>query len=103
MSAHTETYDPKVNYINTDWTLKSWFLTLDHKRIAWLYLVSISGFFVLGGIFAMLIRLELLTPHREAVQRGLSFLAQPIHAPLAIKLLCRTVDAIWYAAVAVPQ
>ena len=44
------------------------------------------------------IRLELLTPHREAVQRGLSFLAQPIHAPLAIKLLCRTVDAIWYAA-----
>ena len=65
MSAHSDTYDPKVNYLNTDWSLKSWFLTLDHKRIAWLYLVSISGFFVLGGIFAMLIRFELLTPQGD--------------------------------------
>ncbi len=44
------------------------------------------------------IRLELLTPHREAVGRGLSFLALPIHAPLAAKCLYRSVDAIWHAA-----
>ncbi len=44
------------------------------------------------------VRLELLAPHREAVQRGLSFLALPLHAPLAAACLYRTVDAIWHAA-----
>jgi ubiquinone biosynthesis protein COQ9 len=44
------------------------------------------------------VRLELLAPHREAVGRGLSFLALPIHAPLAAKCLYRSVDAIWRAA-----
>ncbi|HLR86850.1 MAG TPA: cbb3-type cytochrome c oxidase subunit I [Wenzhouxiangella sp.] len=37
-------------------------LTTDHKRIAWLYVISLSGFFFLGGIAALLIRLELLSP-----------------------------------------
>ena len=44
------------------------------------------------------VRLELLAPHREAVGRGLCFLALPIHAPLATKCLYRSVDAIWRAA-----
>jgi len=44
------------------------------------------------------VRLELLGPHREAVGRGLSYLALPIHAPLAAKCLYRSVDAIWHAA-----
>ena len=43
-------------------------------------------------------RLELLAPHREAVRRGLSLLALPIHAPLATRCLYRTVDAMWHAA-----
>ena len=43
-------------------------------------------------------RLELLTPHREALRRGLAFLALPPQAPLGLKCLYRTVDAIWYAA-----
>ena len=61
MSAHAAT-DPNVNYINRDWSLKSWLLTVDHKRIAWLYLLSTGAFFAAGGFFAMLVRLELLTP-----------------------------------------
>ena len=44
------------------------------------------------------VRLELLAPYREAVGRGLSFLALPIHTPLAAKCLYRSVDAIWRAA-----
>src|SRR5581483_11623666 len=48
--------------------LKSWLLTKDHKRIAILYLISISVFFAIGGFFAMLIRLELLTPAGDLVQ-----------------------------------
>ena len=43
-------------------------------------------------------RLELLAPHREAVRRGLSFLAMPKHAALGAKCLYRSVDAIWHAA-----
>src|SRR3954463_3333423 len=51
-----------LNYLNNGHGLASWLLTKDHKRIALLYLVSITAFFAMGGFFAMLIRLELLTP-----------------------------------------
>src|SRR6185312_77462 len=51
-----------VNYLNNGHGLASWLLTRDHKRIALLYLVSITIFFVIGGIFATLVRFELLTP-----------------------------------------
>ncbi len=52
----------QTNYLNADYGIKSWLLTTDHKRIAMLYLISITFFFWIGGLFAMLIRLELLTP-----------------------------------------
>jgi cytochrome c oxidase subunit 1 len=53
------------NYLNDGYGLKSWLLTKDHKRIAILYLISVSAFFALGGLFASLIRLELLTPQGD--------------------------------------
>lgn len=53
---------PKRNYLNNEHGLLSWLLTGDHKRIGMLYLVSITFFFFLGGFFAGMIRLELLTP-----------------------------------------
>lgn len=53
------------HFLNVDYSAKSWLLTTDHKRIALLYLVSISLFFAIGGIYAMLIRLELLTPRGD--------------------------------------
>src|SRR5215203_2783224 len=59
---------PKVNYINAQYGLKSWLLTKDHKRIALLYLGSITFFFFLGGIYALMIRLELLTPQGDFLQ-----------------------------------
>lgn len=55
------------HYLNVDYSIKSWLLTTDHKRIGLLYLISISAFFVLGGIYAMLIRLELLTPQADVL------------------------------------
>src|SRR5256714_2921350 len=55
----------RVNYINAEYGLKSWLLTKDHKRIALLYLGSISVFFFIGGLYAMFIRLELLTPQGD--------------------------------------
>ena len=59
---------PKRSYLNSEYGLKSWLLTGDHKRIAILYLISITFFFFIGGFFALLIRLELLTPAGDLVQ-----------------------------------
>ncbi len=50
------------NYLNVAFGVASWLLTRDHKRIAILYLVSVTFFFFIGGAFAVAIRLELLTP-----------------------------------------
>ena len=58
---------PARNYINNEHGLLSWLLTGDHKRIAMLYLISITFFFFIGGAFAGLIRLELLTPQPDLV------------------------------------
>ena len=46
---------------------------------------------------AVELRLEALEPHKEAVRRGLSWLAMPQNAVLGARLLYRTVDDIWYA------
>src|SRR5215475_5340007 len=59
---------PRTNYLNVDYGIRSWLLTVDHKRIALLYLVSVTIMFVLGGLFAVGIRLELLTPAGDFVQ-----------------------------------
>ena len=53
---------PHENYLNAHYGIRSWLLTTDHKRIALLWLASVTCFFALGGFFAMLIRLQLLTP-----------------------------------------
>ena len=58
----------RENYLNADYGFRSWLLTTDHKRIALLYLISITFFFFIGGFFALLIRLELLTPQGDLVQ-----------------------------------
>lgn len=47
------------NYLNCETGLKSWLLTLDHKRIGLLYLVSLLVFFFVAGIFALTMRVEL--------------------------------------------
>jgi len=50
------------NYLQYPKGIRSWLFTLDHKRIGLMYLFAIMFFFFIGGVFAMLIRLELLTP-----------------------------------------
>jgi cytochrome c oxidase subunit I len=55
------------NYLNAEYGWKSWLFTKDHKRIAILYIISITVMFFIGGLFAGLIRLELLTPQGDLV------------------------------------
>jgi cytochrome c oxidase subunit I len=55
------------NYLTHGHGLRSWLLTLDHKRIGVMYLVSILASFLLGGIFALLIRTKLMAPGNSAL------------------------------------
>src|SRR5512138_3286013 len=55
-------YNPR-NYLNAPATgLASWLNTRDHKRIGVMFLVATTIALILGGICALLIRIELLTP-----------------------------------------
>lgn len=56
------------SYLTAERGILSWLLTTDHKRIALLYLFTITCFFVIGAIAALLMRLELLTPATDLVQ-----------------------------------
>ncbi len=51
-----------VNYLNIDHSIKSWLLTTDHKRIGILYMLSVTTFFIIAGFFALLMRINLLSP-----------------------------------------
>src|SRR3569623_1986540 len=55
------------NYLTEDYTLRSWFMTTAHKRIAILYFASLILLFFIGGAAATLIRIELATPQAELV------------------------------------
>ncbi len=69
MSTQPQVYrgDSK-DYLHGEYGIKSWLFTTDHKRVAILYLVSITFMFFVGGIFATLIRLELVTPQSDLLQ-----------------------------------
>ena len=61
---------PKLNYLNNGYSIWSWLLTKDHKRIAIMYLVVVTAFFLMGGLYAAGIRLELLTPQSDLLESG---------------------------------
>jgi len=58
----------RVDYLNVDYGIKSWLLTTDHKRIALLYLASITLFFFVGGAAAALMRINLIEPNGALVE-----------------------------------
>jgi cytochrome c oxidase subunit 1 len=51
-----------ASYLNVGTGIASWLLTKDHKRIALLYLFSLTFFFFIGGAAATLMRIQLLSP-----------------------------------------
>ncbi len=63
-AAHTPTQpgEPEPNYLVVKRGLGSWLVTLDHKRIGVMYLIGIVTAFLLGGVFALLVRAELFLP-----------------------------------------
>jgi cytochrome c oxidase subunit I len=55
------------NYLNANYSLWSWLFSTDHKRVAILYMISLTLFFFVGGAAAVLFRLELMTPPGDLV------------------------------------
>jgi len=62
-----ENIAPHESYLSAGWNWRSWLLTLDHKRIGILYVITITLLFGIGGAAAAMIRLDLLTPHSQLV------------------------------------
>ncbi len=61
----TAVAEERHSYLDAPYGVAAWLLTKDHKRIAMLYLISITVFFAVGGAFAAGVRLELLTPQGD--------------------------------------
>src|SRR5438045_2978125 len=57
-----EPHPPGDNYLTHSRGILSWLFSLDHKRIGIMYMMGVLSAFFIGGIFAMLLRTELLTP-----------------------------------------
>ena len=61
---------PGANYLNAKKGFASWLFTLDHKRIGIMYLVSILTFFLVAGVFAIIVRTELMTAKGDFLSTG---------------------------------
>ncbi|AUX23733.1 cytochrome C oxidase subunit I [Sorangium cellulosum] len=65
-NAHEESAPPhgahEPDYLRADAGVRSWLLTIDHKRIGLMFYVLVVVFLLLGGVFALVLRTELLTP-----------------------------------------
>ena len=85
-AAVAETPVERVSYLRAGHTLGSWLATTDHKRIALLYLVSITGFFFIGGIAAALMRLDLATPEADLLSNDTYNRAFTLHGVIMVWL-----------------
>lgn len=83
MSA-TDTHGHGGNYINCEKGLWSWLTTIDHKRIALMYFIAIMAFFMMGGLFAILLRLELLTPEPIFMTSDMYNRAMTLHGSIMV-------------------
>ena len=68
-SVTVESRPRRHHYLNVNYGVRSWLFTVDHKRIALLYLVAVTLFFFIGGAAAVLFRMELLTPQGRSAAR----------------------------------
>src|SRR5687767_10940080 len=55
------------NYLNVDYRFRSWLAAADRKRIAMLFVISVTLLCFVGGAAAVLFRLELMTPRGDLV------------------------------------
>ena len=74
------------NYLNAEKGIWSWLTTLDHKRIGILYLISTTFFFFVGGLMALLLRMELWTPAQTFIEADVYNQVFTLHGAIMIFL-----------------
>jgi cytochrome c oxidase subunit 1 len=57
----------EADFLHVTRGLRSWLLTLDHKRIGMMYLAGILVSLMVGGAFALIVRTELWAPGKQLV------------------------------------
>jgi len=75
---------PMPSYLESGHTVRSWLLTLDHKRIGLLYMAAITFFFTIAAIAAALMRIELLTPQGDLVTSDMYNRLFTVHGVLMV-------------------
>jgi len=81
---HDTAINQRQSYLDAPYGLAAWLLTRDHKRIAILYLISITVMFALGGLFATMVRIELLTPRGDVLSPDLYNKAFSLHGIIMV-------------------
>ena len=77
---------PQKNYLNAEAGIWSWLTTIDHKRIGVMYLFSTIFFFMIGGLFALAVRMELLTAGKTFLSAEQYNQAFTLHGALMVFL-----------------
>jgi cytochrome c oxidase subunit I len=67
MATHQDSNGQEPNFFQVKSGIKNWLYTLDHKRIGFMYLFGILGALLLGGVFALLVRIELFEPGQTII------------------------------------
>ncbi len=75
------------NYLTHSSGIMSWMGTLDHKRIGIMYLISILTAFFLGGMFATLVRLELMFPGEQILTQDQYNMVFTLHGAIMVFLV----------------
>lgn len=75
---------PEVNFFTHSKGIASWLFTLDHKRIGVMYLVGVTITFLLGGVFALLLRAELFTPTKMFMSEAQYNQAFTLHGAIMV-------------------
>lgn len=77
--------------------LEFWSLSLDQKMLEILNQENTATLKIREKIaLAVQTRIRLLIPHRDAAIQASRFFLRPQHAPLALRLVAKTVSEIWY-------
>jgi len=67
MTPHNDDAHDELDYLRVERGVVSWLTTIDHKRIGIMFLIATALALFLGGVFALLLRIELLTPGRTYI------------------------------------
>ena len=78
---------PSDNYLNHTRGWWSWLFTLDHKRIGVMYLICVLSAFFAGGVFALLVRTQLLTPDGTIMDQDSYNQAFTLHGAIMVFLV----------------